>query len=77
MFISVSYVIFFVCRKVKVCVDLQYVDVAAELDKPGSVDVTLTQHIIVCALEELGCLVESLGTSASPLVSEPSTGKLN
>ena len=50
---------------------------AAELDKPGSVDVTLTQHIIVCALEELGCLVESLGTSASPLVSEPSTGWCN
>ena len=51
-----------------------YADVAAELDKPGSIDVTLTQHILVCALEELGCLVENLGTSASPLVSEPSTG---
>lgn len=50
-------------------------DVAAELDKPSSVDVNLTQHILVCALEELGCLVESLGTSASPLVSEPSTGQ--
>ena len=38
-------------------------------------DVNLTQHVLVCALQELGSLVESLGTSAAPLVSEPSTGE--
>ena len=51
-------------------------DVAVELDKTPSVDVGLTQHMFVCALQELGSLVESLGTSAAPLVSEPSTGNL-
>ena len=35
-----------------------------------------SQHVLVCALHELGCLVLRLGTSASPLVSEPTTGML-
>ncbi|XP_071161425.1 HEAT repeat-containing protein 5B-like isoform X1 [Mytilus edulis] len=32
------------------------------------------QHVLVCALHELGSLVLRLGTSASPLVAEPATG---
>ena len=35
-----------------------------------------SQHVLVCALHELGCLVLRLGTSASPLVSEPTTGMI-
>ena len=35
-----------------------------------------SQHVLVCALHELGCLVLRLGTSASPLVSEPTTGRI-
>lgn len=50
------------------------VDASAEGEKGNIPDVNLTQHVLVCALQELGSLVESLGTSASPLVSEPSTG---
>ena len=34
------------------------------------------QHVLVCALHELGSLVLRLGTSASPLVAEPATGML-
>ena len=49
-------------------------DVASEYGREQQVDVTQSQHVLVSALAELGILVESLGTSASPLVSEPSTG---
>lgn len=35
------------------------------------------QHVLVCALHELGSLVLRLGTSASPLVAEPATGMVN
>ncbi|CAL1542615.1 unnamed protein product [Lymnaea stagnalis] len=42
--------------------------------KSQGVDLTASQHVLVCALHELGCLVLRLGTSASPLVAEPATG---
>ena len=42
--------------------------------KSQSAEVSGSQHVLVCALHELGCLVLRLGTSASPLVSEPTTG---
>jgi len=42
--------------------------------KNQSLDVIGSQHVLVCALHELGSLVLRLGTSASPLVSEPATG---
>ncbi|GFO34553.1 heat repeat-containing protein 5b, partial [Plakobranchus ocellatus] len=42
--------------------------------KGQSQDLTASQHVIVCALHELGCLVLRLGTSASPLVAEPASG---
>ena len=44
--------------------------------KSQSAEVSGSQHVLVCALHELGCLVLRLGTSASPLVSEPTTGML-
>lgn len=48
--------------------------VEASEGKGQSPDLTASQHVIVCALHELGCLVLRLGTSASPLVAEPATG---
>ncbi|XP_052275904.1 HEAT repeat-containing protein 5B-like isoform X2 [Dreissena polymorpha] len=42
--------------------------------KAQTSDISGSQHVLVCALHELGCLVLSLGTSASPLVAEPATG---
>ncbi|WAR19304.1 HTR5B-like protein [Mya arenaria] len=43
-------------------------------DSKQTAEITGSQHVLVCALHELGCLVLSLGTSASPLVAEPATG---
>ncbi|PVD26321.1 hypothetical protein C0Q70_13992 [Pomacea canaliculata] len=42
--------------------------------KSQTTDLTASQHVLVCALHELGSLVLRLGTSASPLVAEPATG---
>ena len=50
---------------------------AAEEGEKTSIDVHLSQHVLVSSLFELGCLVHSLGTSASPLVSEPSAGEVS
>lgn len=35
-----------------------------------SIEVISTQHVLVCALQELGCLVRGLGTSSIPMVTE-------
>lgn len=40
-------------------------------------EVSASQHVLVCALHELGSLVQRLGSSASPLVAEPAAGKLS
>ncbi|XP_022329177.2 HEAT repeat-containing protein 5B-like isoform X3 [Crassostrea virginica] len=42
--------------------------------RSSSSDIVGSQHVLVCALHELGSLVLRLGTSASPLVAEPATG---
>uniref|UniRef100_A0A8C3AV72 HEAT repeat-containing protein 5B n=1 Tax=Cyclopterus lumpus TaxID=8103 RepID=A0A8C3AV72_CYCLU len=39
-------------------------------------DVSSSQHVMVCALKELGSLVQSLSATASPLIQEPSIGLL-
>uniref|UniRef100_A0A8C9T2G7 HEAT repeat-containing protein 5B n=1 Tax=Scleropages formosus TaxID=113540 RepID=A0A8C9T2G7_SCLFO len=44
--------------------------------KVGSADVSASQHVMVCALQELGSLVQSLSATASPLIQEPSIGLL-
>ncbi|XP_076463435.1 HEAT repeat-containing protein 5B-like isoform X2 [Babylonia areolata] len=48
--------------------------VEAAEGKTQAADLTASQHVLVCALHELGSLVLRLGTSASPLVQEPATG---
>ncbi|XP_039260448.2 HEAT repeat-containing protein 5B-like [Styela clava] len=42
-------------------------------NNPSSMDISPSQHMLVCATHELGCLVKSLGTSAAPLVAEPAS----
>ncbi|XP_051880477.1 LOW QUALITY PROTEIN: HEAT repeat-containing protein 5B [Pristis pectinata] len=44
--------------------------------KSGAADVSASQHVMVCALQELGSLVQSLSATASPLLQEPSIGLL-
>ncbi|KAH0622567.1 hypothetical protein JD844_024972 [Phrynosoma platyrhinos] len=45
-------------------------------NKAGAADVSASQHVMVCALQELGSLVQSLNATASPLIQEPSIGLL-
>lgn len=45
-------------------------------NKSGAADVSASQHVMVCALKELGSLVQSLSATASPLIQEPSIGLL-
>lgn len=51
-------------------------DISGE-NKAGAGDVSASQHVMVCALKELGSLVQSLSATASPLIQEPSVGKIN
>uniref|UniRef100_A0A672M0X4 HEAT repeat containing 5B n=1 Tax=Sinocyclocheilus grahami TaxID=75366 RepID=A0A672M0X4_SINGR len=45
-------------------------------NRAGAADVSASQHVMVCALKELGSLVQSLSATASPLIQEPSVGFL-
>lgn len=56
-------------------IDVSVGEATAESDgRPSNSDIVGSQHVLVCALHELGSLVLRLGTSASPLVAEPATG---
>ncbi|XP_055412069.1 HEAT repeat-containing protein 5A isoform X2 [Bubalus kerabau] len=43
----------------------------------GSAEVAASQHMLVCALQELGNLVHGLGTTAAPLLQDSSAGILD
>lgn len=40
----------------------------------STTDVTASQHVLVCALQELGSLIHGLGTTAAPLLQDSGTG---
>lgn len=40
----------------------------------STTDATASQHVLVCALQELGSLIHGLGTTAAPLLQDSSTG---
>ncbi|NXY28372.1 HTR5A protein, partial [Pomatorhinus ruficollis] len=44
--------------------------------KINTTDVTASQHVLVCALQELGSLIHGLRTTAAPLLQDSSTGVL-
>lgn len=44
--------------------------------KINTADATASQHVLVCALQELGSLIHGLGTTAAPLLQDSSTGVL-
>ncbi|NWX54504.1 HTR5A protein, partial [Promerops cafer] len=44
--------------------------------KINTTDITGSQHVLVCALQELGSLIHGLGTTAAPLLQDSSTGVL-
>ncbi|KAM4691047.1 HEAT repeat-containing protein 5A [Rhinophrynus dorsalis] len=43
----------------------------------GTTDISSSQHVLVCALQELGDLVLGLGTTAAPLLRDSSAGVLD
>uniref|UniRef100_A0A673BXE7 HEAT repeat-containing protein 5A n=1 Tax=Sphaeramia orbicularis TaxID=375764 RepID=A0A673BXE7_9TELE len=45
--------------------------------KRSCADVSSSQHVLVCCLMELGALVQGLGSTAGPLVTDASTGLLD
>lgn len=45
-------------------------------NKSGAADIAASQHVMVCALQELGSLVQSLNATAAPLIQEASVGLL-
>ncbi|XP_044520994.1 HEAT repeat-containing protein 5A [Gracilinanus agilis] len=45
--------------------------------RPGPTDVVASQHVLVCALQELGNLIYGLGTTAAPLLQDSSAGILD
>ena len=54
---------------------IRFVDSTGETERGQSSEANLAHHVLVCALHELGCLVQSLGTSSAPLITEPSAGQ--
>ncbi|XP_041070429.1 HEAT repeat-containing protein 5A isoform X2 [Carcharodon carcharias] len=44
--------------------------------KVGTMDVSASQHVLVCALQELGSLVQGLGSTAAPLLQDSTIGVL-
>uniref|UniRef100_A0A8B9FQ27 HEAT repeat-containing protein 5A n=1 Tax=Amazona collaria TaxID=241587 RepID=A0A8B9FQ27_9PSIT len=42
----------------------------------STTDITASQHVLVCALQELGSLIHGLGTTAAPLLQDSTTGVL-
>nr|XP_005479913.1 HEAT repeat-containing protein 5A isoform X1 [Zonotrichia albicollis] len=61
--------------KLKKVVDAAISDGNLEI-KINTTDVTASQHVLVCALQELGSLIHGLGTTAAPLLQDSSTGVL-
>ncbi|KAM9064661.1 HEAT repeat-containing protein 5A isoform X2 [Sarcophilus harrisii] len=62
--------------KLKKTVDAVMSEVNLET-RPGSTDVAASQHVLVCALQELGNLIYGLGTTAAPLLQDSSAGILD
>ncbi|XP_072193110.1 HEAT repeat-containing protein 5A isoform X2 [Excalfactoria chinensis] len=62
--------------KLKKAVDASVSDSNLET-RFSTTDVTASQHVLVCALQELGSLIHGLGTTAAPLLQDSSTGVLD
>ncbi|XP_015720420.1 HEAT repeat-containing protein 5A isoform X2 [Coturnix japonica] len=62
--------------KLKKVVDASLSDSNLET-RISTADVTASQHVLVCALQELGSLIHGLGTTAAPLLQDSSTGVLD
>lgn len=52
--------------------DLPFPDFNPENAKDCNQETLFGQHLLVCALQEMACLIQSLGTTASNLLSSSS-----
>ncbi|XP_053140311.1 HEAT repeat-containing protein 5A isoform X2 [Hemicordylus capensis] len=62
--------------KLKKVVDAAMSDTNVET-RIGTTDIVASQHMLICALEELGNLIYGLGTTAAPVLQDSSTGILD
>nr|XP_028577095.1 HEAT repeat-containing protein 5A isoform X1 [Podarcis muralis] len=62
--------------KLKKVVDAAMSDSNVET-RVGTTDVVASQHMLICSLEELGNLIQNLGTTAAPVLQDSSTGVLD
>lgn len=53
---------------------LCFVENLAENAKEAAQDSTFNQHMLVCAFQEMGCLLVSLGTTASSILLDSQSG---
>ncbi|PIO38408.1 hypothetical protein AB205_0106890, partial [Aquarana catesbeiana] len=65
-----------VVKKLIKSVDLALSDSNQET-RFGATDISASQHVLVCALQELGDLILRLGTTVSPLLRDSSAGVLD
>ncbi len=56
-----------------VCLDAALTDGNVET-RVSSADISASQHVLVCCLLELGGLIQGLGSTAAPLLTDSSTG---
>lgn len=70
---NILFLLFFLCR-VSGLTEAVVSDSSGE-NKGTAADVSASQHVMVCALKELGSLVQSLSATAAPLIQEPSIGE--
>ncbi|XP_066486738.1 HEAT repeat-containing protein 5A isoform X2 [Tiliqua scincoides] len=62
--------------KLKKVVDAAMSDCNVEI-RVSTTDVVASQHMLICALEELGNLIQSLSTTAAPVLQDSSIGVLD
>lgn len=57
--------------------EMNSIDFNPENAKDFNQETLFSQHLLVCALQEIGCLVLSLGTTAHDLITEQSLSELH
>lgn len=55
--------------------EMNTIDFNPENAKDLNQETLFSQHLLVCALQEIGCLVLSLGTTAHDLITDPNLSK--
>ncbi|CAB3385925.1 Hypothetical predicted protein [Cloeon dipterum] len=67
------------CKELAICIakHLSTSEALAENAKESAQDSMYNQHMLVCALQEMGCLLVSLGTTASSILVDAQSGLIN